>query len=539
MTRIVEADIVVVGAGSAGCIVAARVSEDPNLQVVLIESGGEDSHPWFHIPAGYAKIMEAGKHYWNYQTEAEPHLDNRTIAWPRGKVIGGSGSVNGLVYLRGSPFDYDRWEQAGAKGWSWDACVPYFRKVEKWQGDPGATRGQTGKVAITTPKVLSEGAQRFINACNAVGIDNHIDVNDGQLSGVSPVQSNIENGRRASSSRAYLREARKRGNLTVLTRMTAQRVMFDERRATGIIARHDGTNDSVVIRARKEVVLAAGAIGTPQLLMLSGIGDGTALARLGIEVLVNQPEVGRNLQDHLLVRMRFRSREIGTLNEKMRSRLSLAKTVGAYLVKRDGPLAIGPTEAVLFARTNPEVEEANVQIQYINFCTATTPSYRLPHAAGFMLNMSQCRPASKGSLTLRSKDFNEPPVIRAAYLSDPLDVKENIEGVRLALKIAKAHALAEIITENQSGLSEHSSDEEILRYIRQVAGTVYHPCGTCRMGDDEGAVLNSDLTVKGVKSLRVADASAIPAIPSSNIQASVLMIAERASDFIKNSKSNY
>lgn len=534
MSKIIEADVVVVGAGSAGCIVAARVSEDPSVQVVLIESGGEDRHPWFHIPAGYAKIMEAGKHYWNYQTESEPNLDCRTIAWPRGKVIGGSGSVNGLVYLRGSPIDYERWEKAGAKGWSWDACVPYFQKIEKWEGEPGATRGQTGKVAITTPKVLSEGARRFINACHAVGIDNHIDVNDGQLGGVSAVQSNIENGRRASSSRAYLRQARKRSNLTVLTRMTAQRVMFEDRRATGVIARDERTNENIVIRARKEVVLSAGAIGTPQLLMLSGIGDGAELTRLGIDVVVHRPEVGQNLQDHLLVRLRFRSKEMGTLNEKMRSRLSLVKTVASYLIKRDGPLAIGPTEALLFARTNSSVDEANVQIQYINFCTATTPSYRLPHAPGFMLNLSQCRPASKGSLKLRSRNFYDPPVIRAEYLSDPHDRKENIEGVRLALRIARAPALAGVITENQSGLSEHSSDEEILRYVRQVAATVYHPCGTCRMGDDEGAVLNSDLTVKGVKSLRVADASAIPVIPSSNIQASVLMIAERASDFIKN-----
>lgn len=534
-TKTIDADVVVVGGGSAGCIIAARLSEDPALRVVLLESGGNDSNPWFHIPAGFAKIMEAGKHYWNYETQPEANLNNRVISWPRGKVIGGSGSVNGLVYLRGSPHDYARWVEAGAKGWSWQECVPYFQKVERWHGDAGQTRGRDGKIDITMPKSLSEGARRFIQACNSVGIDPHVDVNDGTLMGVSPIQSNISNGRRRSSASTYLKEAKKRRNLTVMTHMTVQRVELHGGRAMGVVAVDERTGSPVFVKAGKEVVLTAGAIGSPQLLMLSGIGDSGELAKLGIRTQVHRPEVGRNLQDHLLVRLRFRSRDMGTLNESLRSRFSLAKTVSAYLLGRNGPLAIGPTEAVMFGKTEATGKEANIEIQYINFCTATTPSYQLPKEAGFMLNMNQCVPWSRGFLKLTSTRMNDAPEIHARYLSDPRDVQENIAGVRLALRIANAESLANVVVENQTRLTESSSDSEIMDYIREVAGTVYHPCGTCRMGSDDDAVLNSDLTVRGVEGLRVADASVMPSIPSSNIHASVLMVAEKAADFIKSS----
>jgi choline dehydrogenase len=533
VTREIETDIVVVGAGSSGCIVAARVSEAAGLDVVLVEAGGPTEGPWFTIPAGFAKLLAAGKVYWKYQTEPEAGLDGRQVNWPRGKVVGGSGAINGMVYLRGAPIDYEHWVEAGAVGWSWQDCLPYYRRLEAWEGAPGRSRGQGGPIPITHPTQLSTGAKLFIEACKNAGFKPHQDVNDGEIEGVSAVQANIRNGRRVTSSTAYLEPALKRDNFHLLTHTLTQRIEFKDGRAVGILAKDARTGEEIRIKARREVVLCTGAIGTPQLLMVSGIGDREALERLNIPVVAHSPEVGCNLQDHMSIRLRYASKEMDTLNEAMRSPLTTAWMGMWYLITRAGPLANGPTEALYFAKTAGGYREANMQTQYINFCTGLTHTYQLPKHAGFMMNLSQCRPVSRGTIRIRSRNFEDPPIIQANYLSDPSDVREAIEGIRQALKVAETEPLRSAISENLSGLTPTSSDEEIHRYIRGIASTVYHPCGTARMGSDPLSVTDPRLLVRGVKGLRIADASVMPTITSGNIHAPVLMIGERASDFIK------
>ncbi len=413
-----DSDVVVVGGGSAGCILAARLSEDPARRVTLLEAGPPDTDPWIHVPAGYARMLQRGRHDWAFRTEAEENLGGRVVNWPRGKVLGGSGSINGLVFLRGSPHDYDRWAQSGARGWSWSDVLPTFRAMESWEGEPGETRGKDGPVPVSTPRRLSEGALAFIAACRAAGFPVHRDINDGQLEGVAPIQMNVRRGRRVSTARAYLHPARGRSNLRIVTGVHVLRLLLRDGRAEGVLARHaDGREERFAARA--EVVLAAGAIGSPALLLRSGIGDGAALQTLGIEAALHRPEVGRNLQDHLIGRLAYRTRPAGTLNERAGTPLRQAAMALGYAFHRSGPMAVGATEATLFARLTPGAEEAEAQLQFINFSMAASGGYRLAAHPGVMINFGQCRPDSRGELVLRSADPDDKPVLRPNYLSAP------------------------------------------------------------------------------------------------------------------------
>jgi choline dehydrogenase len=527
-----EADYVVVGGGSAGCLIAGKLAEDPNVRVDLIEAGERDVNPWFHIPAGFAKLLGSGKHFWHYETEPEGELLGRTIKWPRGKVLGGSGSINGMVFLRGAPVDFDGWEEDGAHGWSWKDVVPYFARFENWEGPSGYTRGKGGPINVTQKQTLSQGAGAFVDSCKELGFPIHRDVNDGELEGVSGVQLNVRKGRRISSATAYLRHGGRRPNLRVVTNALTTRIVIEEKRAKGVVVKRVGSNEEQVYRARKEVILCAGAISSPHLLAVSGIGDGHELSRFGIKPVVHSPGVGRNMQDHLLIRFRFRTRPMGTLNEVTNSRLRLGMTALNYAIRREGPLANGPTEAVLFARSQEHLREADIQVQYINFCISEKPGYQLPAYPGFMLNYNQCRPESKGYLKLASADVRVPPKIFANYLSTELDRKVALDGAKLCRRIARTGPLADLLLEELAPPDSVTGDEELMTYIRSIGSTVYHPCGTCRIGDDEFSVVDSNLKVHGVEGLRVADASVMPRVPSTNIQAAVLMIAERAVDLI-------
>lgn len=524
-------DIVVVGGGTAGCIVAARLSEDPSLRVTLLEAGPPDRDIWIHIPAGYARLSKSRRYDWGYATEPEPELNGRSIGWPRGKVLGGSGSVNGLVFLRGSPHDYDRWAQAGARGWAWDDVMPVFRKLEDWLGPAGETRGHGGPVPVSEPRTLSVGAAAFLAACQQAGYPLNRDANDGAIEGASTVQMNVRAGRRVSTARAYLHPARNRPNLRIVTGAAARRILFADGRATGVEA--DTPAGRQVFAASREVVLCGGAIASPHLLMLSGVGDGAALAALGIAPVLHRPAVGQNLQDHLVARLSYRTRPAGTLNERTATKLRMAAMALQYAVRRSGPMAVGATEAMLFARATPGAEEAELQYQFINFSLVPEGGYVLPKHPGVMINWNQCRPDSRGTLTLRSADPAERPVIHANYLSAPSDQHAMILGARIGQRVARCAPFADLVAEELQPPRGCTSDDDLLAFIRQTATTVYHPSGTCRMGMDEGAVLDPQLRLRGVQGVRVVDASAMPLVPSTNIQPAVMMLAERAAGFMR------
>jgi choline dehydrogenase len=525
-----QSDYLVVGGGTAGCILAARLSENPAVNVTLLEAGPEDRNIWIHIPAGYARLFRAGTFDWKFATEAEPELGGRSIAWPRGKVLGGSGSINGMVYLRGSPHDYDRWAQAGARGWSYDDVLPAFKRFESWQGVPSENRGKDGPVSVCELGRLSPGATAFIAACQAMGFARNPDVNAGAIDGVFPTQTNMRRGRRHSTAQAFLRPARSRKNLRVFTGVTARKLLFGDGRATGVEAqRDDGTVEN--FSATREVIICSGAISTPVLLMLSGIGDPAVLSAMGLPVVAAAPEVGQNLQDHFLTRFGFRTRPAKTLNEITASRISLAAALVDYAIRRDGPLAVGASEAHLFARVMPGAEEADVQMQFLNFCLAGA-NYELADHPGVTINFDVCRPDSRGMLTLRGPDPREKPVIRPNYLSDARDAAVMVQAARLLLRIAATEPFAGLVEAPTFRLPDKPDDEDLMGHIRATGSTVYHPCGTCRMGSDERAVVDPQLRVRGIGGLRIADASVMPLVPSSNIQPAVMMIAERAAQMI-------
>lgn len=525
-------DVLIIGGGTAGCILAARLSEDPTLQVMLLEAGPPDTDPWIHIPAGYARLFASGKFDWKFATEPEPELGGRSVAWPRGRVLGGSGSINGLVFLRGSPHDYDRWAQSGARGWSYEDVLPAFRRIEDWRGPPSPARGIGGPIPVGEPQDLSLGAHAFIAACEALGFPRHADINADAIEGVAPMQLNTRRGRRISTAQGYLRPARRRPNLRVLTETAVHRILLEDGRATGCLAAAAGHPPRPIL-ARRQVILSAGAIVSPKLLMLSGIGDGAALQAMGIPVHQHRPAVGQDLQDHLISRFGFRTRPAGTMNERAGTMLRQAFMAAGYALHRRGPMAIGASEATLFARVTPGAEEAEIQFQFVNFSLAPNKGYTLAAHPGFMFNFGQCRPDSRGSLHLRSPDPAAAPIIHARYLTAPTDVRVMLAGAQLARRLGRTRPFSDMVLEEITPPPDVESDDALLAYLRETATTVYHPCGTCRMGSDDAAVLDPQLRVRGVGQLRVVDASVFPLVPSSNIQPAVMMTAERAAEMVR------
>lgn len=520
-----EVDYIIVGAGSAGCVLANRLSADPATKVLLLEAGGRDSDPWIHVPAGFFRNIYNTKLSWGFETEPVPGFNGRKLTWPRGKVLGGSSSINGLIYIRGQAGDLDLWRQMGNAGWSYDDVLPYFRKAEHQERGVDAYHGVGGPLAVSDLKMDHVLHDPFIEGAVEAGYPRNPDFNGAEQEGVGTLQVTVRNGRRSSAAVAYLRPAMKRTNLRVETHALAERVVFDGRRATSVAFRQNGKTRTV--RARREVLLAGGAINSPQLLQLSGIGPGGLLQDHGIAVVHELPGVGESLQDHLSGRVIYRCARPVTLNEVWHSWPRRMQTGMQYLLARRGILMMGAGPLGLFARTRLGPQTPDVQYQFL--AGSSDKAGDAMHAfPACTLSCIPCRPESRGWLRIRSPDPAVHPVIQPNYLATQTDRATLIAGLRIARDIFNTNAMqAHITTEFLPG-AEVESDDELLLYLQQKAGTAFHPTSTCMMGPGSMSVVDSELRVHGVAGLRVIDASIMPTVVSGNTNAAAIMIGEGA-----------
>lgn len=522
-------DYIVVGAGSAGCVMANRLSEDRDRKVLLLEAGGADINPWIHIPVGYFKTMHNPATDWCYQTEPDEGIANRQLQWPRGKVLGGSSSLNGLLYVRGQAEDYDRWEALGNKGWSFKNVLPYFKKSEDQERGESKYHGVGGPQKVSDLRLRRPIADFFIKAATQIGIPLNEDYNGESQEGVAYFQQTAYKGFRWSTATGFLRPAKKRPNLTVLTRAQTTRIIIEDNRAVGIEYQKNGKRYTV--RADREVILSAGAINSPQLLQLSGIGPKDVLNKAGVEVVHELPGVGRNLQDHLQIRLVFKTSQ-RTLNDEVNNWLKQAWVGLKYILTRTGPLTLAASQVAIFTRSNPSVERPDIQF-HMQPLSADKPGDGAHKFSAFTSSVCQLRPHSRGYIDIKSSDPFEYPAIHPNYLSDERDHQVAIDSIKVARRIAEADALApHIIGEYVPG-EKFQTDEELLEAARKYSQTIYHPAGTCKMGNDEMAVVDERLQVHGIDGLRVVDASIMPEIVSGNTNAPTIMIAEKAADMIK------
>jgi choline dehydrogenase len=522
-------DYVIVGAGSAGCVLANRLTESGRHRVLLLEAGPRDTDPWIHVPLGYGKLFNKRSVNWSYWSEPEAELNGRRIFTPRGKVLGGSSSINGLVYTRGQPEDFDDWE---TPGWSFGELLPFFKRSEDQANEEmlrAGLHGRGGPLAVADQTEPHELCDAFIEAAAQAGLPRNPDFNGERQEGAGYQQLTIRNGLRCSTARGYLRPAERRRNLAVLTGALATKILFEGKRAAGVEYLRDGGTEQA--RAAREVILAAGAINTPQLLQLSGVGPAKLLGEHGIPVLLDQPEVGEQLQDHLQVRIVLKCTRPITLNDDVRSLWRQAKIGLKFVLLRKGPLTVSAGYAGGFWRTRPEVKRPDVQTHFLTF-SLDRMGEKLHPFSGFTASICQLRPTSRGSVRIRSADARDPPAIRYNYLSTEHDRRTMLDGMRLLRRILEQPAIRPYIDSEYRPGSEVQSDEEWLAYMRETGSTIYHPTCTARMGTDERAVVDSQLRVKGLEGLRVVDASVMPAVVSGNTNAAVIAIAEKAADLV-------
>ena len=524
-------DYIVVGAGSAGCVLANRLSANGQHSVCLLEAGPPDRSPWIHIPIGYGKTMFHKVLNWGYYTEPDPNMLDRRIYWPRGRTLGGSSAINGLIYIRGQRQDYDAWVAAGNPGWSWEECLPYFRKLENNDLGPGATRGTEGPLnatSIKTPHPLVEG---LIGAAGALGLPHVRDFNTGDQEGVGYYQLTTRNGRRCSTAVAYLRPARGRANLRVETGAHAMAILFEGSRACGVRYRQDGQVRT--LRARREVILCAGALQSPQLLQLSGVGPAALLRRFGIGVVRDLPGVGENLQDHLQIRLIYETRRPITTNDQLRTLHGRAAMGLQWLLFRGGPLAVGINQGGLFCRVDPASATPDTQFHFATL-SADMAGGKVHPFSGCTYSVCQLRPSSRGTVRLRSADPFEAPAMQPNYLSTELDRRMTVAAVKYARRLAATEPLAGLMKREFRPGPEVQGDDEILHFCREYGATIFHPSGTAKMGPraDPLAVVDERLRVHGVSGLRVVDCSIMPTLVSGNTNVPVVMLAERAADFI-------
>lgn len=521
-------DYIIAGGGVAGCILANRLSADPATRVLLLEAGGADSSPLIAAPGGLLPIMMSGAHAWKYMSAPQEHLDNRMLYLPRGKVLGGGSSINGMAYDRGFPSDYDRWAQAGNAGWSFADVLPYFRRLENYSPSTDEWHGKDGPVQVTRAGQGHPFARAFIEAGRQAGYPVSADLNGAQRDGFGAVDLTVGRGRRSSAASAYLRPVRNRPNLTVLTGALSRKLLFDGRRATGILFSRAGETRTAT--ARREIILSAGAINSPQLLMLSGIGPAAHLRDHGIAVLHDLPGVGQGLQDHLAAYVKYRSTRPWSMLRYLNP-LRGALAMGQYLLTRGGPLADPGMSVACFVRSDPVLDEPDIKMLLISALFAQNGQKMVP-MHGFYAHINVARPEARGSVSLASADPEAPPVIDQNYNGTDNDRRVLREGVRIARRVFAQPAFDECRGEELAPGPAVQSDDEIDAHIRAAAEADYHSTSTARMGGDPMAVVDTRLRVHGIAGLRVVDASVMPHLPGGNTAIPVAMIAEKAADMI-------
>ncbi|OYX89727.1 MAG: choline dehydrogenase [Azorhizobium sp. 32-67-21] len=525
-------DFVVIGAGSSGCVLANRLSEDGKSRVALVEAGPKDSNPWIHVPIGYGKTMWNDRLNWRFHTEPEPTMRNRRIYWPRGRVLGGCSSINGLIVIRGQKEDYDGWAARGAEGWSFADVLPYFVKLEdnaRFAGDP--LHGTGGPLTVSSIPRKHELIEAIKASAKQLGVPETEDFNGADQEGVGYYQLTTRNGLRVSAAKAYLAPARTRPNLTIFTETRARRVLFANGRATGVEVNAGGR--VTVLKARKGVVLSAGAVQSPHLLMLSGIGPAAHLRENGIGVHVDSPGVGGNLQDHLQLRLLYRCTRPITTNDTLNSLFGRVRMGLEYLLFRGGPLAIGINQGGLFTRVLPGSRTPDIQF-HIGTLSADMAGGKVHAYSGFTLSVCQLRPESTGHVRLGSADPLDAPRITANYLATETDQRCAVEGLKFARRLAATAPLSDYVAEEKQPGPGVADDAGLLAFAREYGATIFHPAGTCRMGPDgdSGAVVDPRLRVRGVEGLWVADCSVMPALVSGNTNVPAIMIGEKAADMI-------